>query len=160
MEAGGGFIEDVEGAAGGFAAEFGGELDPLGFAAAQGGAGLPEADVAETDFSEGEAGFVDLRNGAEKVHGFIHRHVEHVRDVHALVGNLQRLAIVAAAIAGFARDIDGRQEMHLDRDEAVTLAFFAASAFDIKTKTAWAVAANLGGREAREKIADVVKDTC
>ncbi len=50
MEAGGGFVEDVEGApvAGG-ALEFGGELDVLGFAAGKLSGGLSEAQIAETD---------------------------------------------------------------------------------------------------------------
>ena len=37
MEAGGRFVQDVEGVAGCLAAQFGGELDALGFAAAEGG---------------------------------------------------------------------------------------------------------------------------
>ena len=40
VEAGGGFVEDVDGLAGGALGEFGGELDALGFAAGEGGGWL------------------------------------------------------------------------------------------------------------------------
>ena len=46
MQAGGGFVEDVECSAGVAFGEFEGELDALGFAAGEGGGGLAEADVA------------------------------------------------------------------------------------------------------------------
>jgi hypothetical protein len=45
-----------------FAAKFGGELDALGFATAQGSARLSQANVPEADFSQGEQRFVDLRH--------------------------------------------------------------------------------------------------
>ena len=53
VEAGGGFVEDVDGLAGGALGEFGGELDALGFATGKGSGGLAEADVAEADIDEG-----------------------------------------------------------------------------------------------------------
>ena len=66
VEAGGGLVEDVEGAAAGFGCRFvggaagdgarggevRGELDALGFAAGERGGGLAEADVAEADLVE------------------------------------------------------------------------------------------------------------
>ena len=51
VQAGGGLVEDVERAAGRFAAQLGGELDALGLAAAEGGGGLAEANVAQADFA-------------------------------------------------------------------------------------------------------------
>ena len=50
MQAGGGFVEDVECSAGVAFGEFQGEFDALGFAAGEGGGGLAEADVAERRF--------------------------------------------------------------------------------------------------------------
>lgn len=46
VQAGGGFVEDVERSAGVTFGEFEGEFDALGFAAGEGGGGLAEADVA------------------------------------------------------------------------------------------------------------------
>ena len=45
VQAGGGFVEDVERSAGVAFGEFEGEFDALGFAAGEGGGGLAEADV-------------------------------------------------------------------------------------------------------------------
>ena len=53
VQAGGGLVEDVEGAAGGGAGELAGELDALGFAAGELGGGLAELEVAEADVLEG-----------------------------------------------------------------------------------------------------------
>src|SRR5580693_1077438 len=49
VQAGGGFVEDVESAAGLALGEFAGQLDTLGFAAGESGGGLAEGDVAKTD---------------------------------------------------------------------------------------------------------------
>ena len=46
VQAGGGFVEDIECSAGVAFGEFEGEFDALGFAAGEGGGGLAEADVA------------------------------------------------------------------------------------------------------------------
>ena len=46
MQAGGGFVEDVERYTGVAFGEFQGEFDALGFAAGEGGGGLAKADVA------------------------------------------------------------------------------------------------------------------
>ena len=53
VETGSWLVEDVEGFAGAAAGEFGGEFDALGFAAGEGGGGLTEFDVAETNFLDG-----------------------------------------------------------------------------------------------------------
>src|SRR5690349_7332341 len=58
MQAGGGFVENVESATGGFAREFAGKFDALSFAAGERCGALAEADVAEADFGEREANVV------------------------------------------------------------------------------------------------------
>lgn len=69
VEAGGGFVEDVEGVAVLGALEFGGEFDALGFAAGEFGGGLSEAEVAEADFAEGVEGAVDVGFFVEELCG-------------------------------------------------------------------------------------------
>ena len=53
MQAGGGFVEDVEGAAGVAFGEFAREFDPLRFATGEGYCVLSEADVGEADVEQG-----------------------------------------------------------------------------------------------------------
>src|SRR5437764_399139 len=61
VEAGGRFVEDVEGVGAADSLELGGEFDALGFAAGELGGGLAEADVAEADFAQDGEGAVDMR---------------------------------------------------------------------------------------------------
>jgi hypothetical protein len=64
------------------------------------------------------------------------RHVEHVGDRLALEQHLQRLAVVALALAHLAGDVDVGQEVHLDLDDAVALAGLAAAALDVEGEAA------------------------
>jgi hypothetical protein len=62
------------------------------------------------------------------------RHVEHVGDVLALEADVQRLAVVALAVALLARDVDVRQEVHLDLDLPVAAADLAAPPLTLNEK--------------------------
>ena len=80
--------------------------------------------------------------------------IEHVGDRLAAVPDLERLAVVPAALALLARDVDVRQEVHLDRDDAVALARFAAAALDVEREAARLEAARLRLGHHREQLAD------
>ena len=58
--------------------------------------------------------------------------VEDVGDRLAAVLDVERLAIVAAALALLARHVDVGQEVHLDGDDAVALTGLAAAALDVE----------------------------
>ena len=64
VQAGGGLVEDVEGAAGGALGQLARELDALRLAAGEGGRGLAEGDVAEADVGQGLQRAADLRDGS------------------------------------------------------------------------------------------------
>ena len=74
-------------------------------------------------------------------------------DLPAIV-DLERLAVVAPPLALLARDVDVRQKVHLDRDDAIALARLAAAAFDVERKPSRPEAARLGFGHHREQIAD------
>ncbi len=93
-------------------------------------------------------------HGGEELDAFLDRHVEHVGDRLALELHLQRLAVVALAVADVAGDVDVGQEVHLDLDDAVALAGLAAAALDVEGEAAGLVAARLGLRQAGEPVAD------
>ena len=82
------------------------------------------------------------------------RHLQHFVDVAALVLDLQRLAVVALAVADVARHVDVGQEVHLDLDHAVALAGLAAAALDVEGEASRAVAALARLRHAGEQLAD------
>ena len=86
---------------------------------------------------------------------FLDGHVEDVGDALALELHLQRLAIVALAVADVAGDVDVGEEVHLDLDQAVAGAGLAAAALDVEAEAAGLVAARLALGQAGEPVADV-----
>ena len=80
--------------------------------------------------------------------------VEDVGDRLAAVLDLQRLAVVAAALALLARHVDVGQEVHLDGDDAVALAGLAPPAFHVEREAARPEPAGPGVRHHREQVAD------
>ena len=154
MQAGGRLVEDVERAAGGALRQFLGELDALRLAARERRRLLADMDVAEADAVQQLQLVADARHRLEEVQRLLDRHVEHVGDRLALERHLQRLAVVALALADVAGDVDVGQEVHLDLDDAVALAGLAAAALDVEREAAGLVAARLGLGQAGEPFAD------
>src|SRR4030095_204272 len=111
---------------------------------------LPEADVPKPVFLERQECVGDLRDISKKARRLIDSHVQNVSDVFSFVGDLQCLAVVAAATADFARDIPIGEKMHLDLFHAVAFARFASTAFDIEAETTGVIPADPRAREARE----------
>ena len=157
VQAGRRLVEDVERPARRDLRELGRELDALRLAARQRRRGLPEADVAEADVVERLQPAADLRDVLEELDGLLDRHVEHVGDRLALEADLERLAVVALAVALLARDVDVRQEVHLDLDLAVAAADLAAPALDVEREAAGLVAARPRLLRLGEQVADDVE---
>src|SRR5207244_3815435 len=139
------FVENVDGAASRLFRELGRELDPLGFAARERGATLAELQVAQADIEERVQFVRNARHISKKSRRLIHGQVEHVGDVFSLISNFECFAIVSSAVADFALDINIRQKMHLDLDQATAFAVLAAPALDIKTETTGPIAAHARG---------------
>src|SRR5437764_14188514 len=83
-----------------------------------------------------------------------HRHLQHLGDVLALVVDLQRLAVIALALAHLTGDVDVGQEMHLDLLDTGTLAGFTAAALDVEGEPAGLVAANARLGHVGKELAD------
>ncbi len=149
MQTRGRLVENVERAASGALAQFLRELHALRFTARRRGRLLADMDVAEADALQCLERLPHAGHSLEEVGGFIDRRIEDVGNALALEQDLQGLAIVALTLAGVAGDIDVRQEVHLDLDQAVALAGLAAAALDVERKAARLLAARLGfGRPA------------
>ena len=158
MEAGGRLVEDVQRAAGGDLGELGRQLHSLRLAAGERRRCLAEADVVEADVVQGAQATGDLRHVLEEDDGLLDRHLEHVADVLALEADLERLAVVALAVALLAGHVDVGQEVHLDLDLAVAAADLAAAALDVEAEAARFVAARPRLLGLGEELADVVED--
>src|SRR5205809_5594435 len=141
------FVEDVDRAAGRALRQLGRELDPLRFAAGQRRPSLAKPQIAETDIQQRDELGRDRRHVPEKARRFIDSQIENVRNVFPFESNLERLAVVPLAAADFALDVNVRQKMHLDLDQAAAFTVLAATAFDVETKTAGIVSAHAGRRK-------------
>src|SRR5690606_12481295 len=139
---------------GGAARQLAAELDALRFAAAELRRRLADANVAEADVFQRLQLRQNRRNAAEAHARLADRHVEHVGNRLALVFDLQRLAVVARAVADFTRDVDVRQELHLDLKLALTLAVLAAATFDVEAEATGGVATDLAFRQVGEQLAN------
>src|SRR4051794_17002216 len=159
VQAGGRLVEDVEGVAGGDLGELGRQLHPLRLAAGERRRGLAEADVVEADIVQGAQAAGDLRHVLEELDRLLDRHLQHVADVLALEANLERLAVVALAVALLTGDVDVGQEVHLDLDLAVAAADLTAPALDVEAETSRLVTARPRLLSLGEELADVVEDT-
>ena len=61
----------------------------------------------------------DRGKGRKKFGGFLYRHFKHIGDGFTLVVHLKGLTVVTFAVAGLARYVHIRQEVHLDLERAV-----------------------------------------
>ena len=158
VQPGGRLVEDVERVAGGDLGELGRELHPLRLAARELRGRLAEPDVVEPDVVQRVEAARDLRDVLEERAGIRDRHLEHVGDRLALEADLERLAVVALAVALLAGHVDVGQEVHLDLDLAVAAADLAAPALDVEAEPAGLVAARPRLAGLGVELADVVED--
>ena len=157
VQAGGGLVEDIEDAAIVAARQVRGEFQALGFASREGGGGLPQAQVAETDFTQHLQLRNDFRDVAEKREGFPHGHLQHVVDVFSMEFDVEDAALETRAAAFFANQLDVGEELHFDGDSAVALAGLTAATRNVEGKMPGGVAAALGVGSFGEDVADGVE---
>ncbi len=154
VQAGGRLVQDIERSSGIPLGELQGELHALGFAPGERGRRLSEPDVAEADVDERLQPPGDGRHGGKEGRRFRRRHLEHLVDVLPAVADLERLAVVALAVADIAGDVDVGQEMHFHLRHAVALAGLAAPALHVEGEAPCVVPAPARLRHAGEKLAD------
>ena len=134
VEAGGGFVEQVERLAGVGPSKLGREFHALGFAAGERRRALAEREVVEADVAQRLQDAADLWDVGEQFDGLAARHVEHVGDALAVEAHFEHVGVVALAAARVALDPDIGQEVHLDADLAVAFARFAAAAGHVEAE--------------------------
>ena len=118
---------------------------------------LAQPHVAEADVDQRLHVAGDGRLVGEELERLLAAQVEHVGDVLVLERDVERVAVVAGALAHLARHVDVGQEVHLDLDRAVARAGLAAAALDVEAEPPGQVAAHLGLVGLGEQLADVVE---
>ncbi len=134
------------------------ELDALRLAAREFGRWLPQAQVADPDLPERVERAPHRRIVGKELECLVDRHREHVRDRLAAVGDLERLFVVARALADRAWRVHARQKQHLDEDETLALAVVAAAVRDVEREPSRVVAARPRELCRREQPADVIEE--
>ena len=150
-------IKNIDRLARGSLRELSCELYSLRLAAGELRGWLPETYVGKTHIVQCLDLSPDSRNIFKKCQSLLHGHIQDVIDTLALIVDIQCLAVIALAVADFARNIDIRKKMHLDLPDTVSLAGLAASALHIKGKSSFLITTHLRIDRAREQIADHVK---
>ena len=158
VQAGRRLVEHVDGPSRRSLLQFGGELDPLSLATGQGRCGLAHAHVAEAYVDECLKVARDRRNRGEELERLLDRHVEDLGDRLALVVNLERLPVVTSPVALLARDVDVREEVHLNTQGAITGTRLAPTTLDVEREASLEVAAHLCLGRLGEELANVVED--
>ena len=159
VQAGGGLVQDIYRGAGGLLGQLGGQLHPLGLAAGQGGGGLAQLHVPQPHVLQGLDALIQPGQVLEKGEGLLHRHLQNLVDVFALVAHLQGLPVVPLAFAHLAGHVDVGQEVHLDFQQPVPGAGLAPSAPDVEGEPAGAVAPGLGVLGGGKQLPDVVEQS-
>jgi hypothetical protein len=103
------------------------QLDPLGLAARERVARLPEAKVTQPHVNHRLQRSSNPRMVAEEVERHAYLHLEHIGHVLAAQLDTQRLRVVALASAHVASHPHVGEEVHLHADLALALACFATS---------------------------------
>ncbi len=136
VQAGGGFVQQVERAPGGAPAQLFGQLHALGFTPRERGGRLAELQVSQTHVrQDAQAG---SRGGyiGKQSQGFIDGHLQHLGDIVPPVMHRQGIRGEAPPMTGRAAHFDVREEVHLDRQHPGALTAFAAPAGHIEREVA------------------------
>ena len=150
-------IEEIQNTAGLTSGQFGRKFQSLSLASGERRGRLPQPEITQTHFGQGQARCMELGHSPKETHRLIDGELKDIGDVQALVSDLQRLAVVALPAAGLAGDIDRRKKVHLNFEKTISLALLAAPAFDIEAKATGVVAANPGRGDRGEEIPDLVE---
>lgn len=135
VETDGRLVEEIDGPLGRLAVELGSDLHPLRLAARECRRRLSQLEVAESHLVQGLQPVRDRRDLVEECVRVLNRHGKHLMDVLPLIGDLECLLGEALAVTDVARHVDCREEMHLDRDEAVAFAGLAAATWAVERET-------------------------
>ena len=157
VEAGSRLVENIHGLTRAAAGQLVGQLDTLRLAARKGRGALPQRDIPQAHVQQRLQLAGDFRLVGEEDDRLFHGHIQHVRDGLFLILDFQRFAVVACALADLAGNVDVRQEVHLDLEDAVALAGLAAAAPDVEAEPSRAVAPHFGVLRLGKDRADVVE---
>src|SRR5208337_3216291 len=120
------------------------QLEPLGLAAGERRRGLAQPKIVESYVQQRMDPSLDLAAVAEENERLARREIEDFRDVSPPVGDLEDLRAIARTTALGAAHVHIGQKLHVDREEAVSLAGATPPALDVEAEEARAIVSQLG----------------
>ena len=96
----------------------------------------------------------------EELERLLDRHVEDLGDVLVLERDVERVPVVAGALAHLAWHVHVGEEVHLDLDRPVTGACLAPATLHVEREPSGQVAPHLRLEARREQRADLVEHAC
>ena len=160
MQPCGRLIQNIDGFAGGASGQLFRQFDTLCLTAGQGRGLLANAHIAQPHTKHRLQLVPDKRHSLEILHTFFNCHIKDIRYRFVSPCYFQSFAIISFALAGITGDIDIRQKMHLNLDDAVSLTSFTTPAFHIEAEPAGGIAAAFGFRQAGKPFPDRGKGPC
>ena len=158
VQAGGRFVQDVDGAPGGTLLQLARELHPLRLTTGERRRRLAKTHVSQTDIHQSAKVARDRGHGSKEIRTLFDRHIQDLGDRLALEVDLEGLPVVTGALANLAGHVHIRKKVHLDLDRAVAGARLTAATLDVEGKTAGLIAADLRLRRLGKELPDVIED--
>ena len=157
MQAGRGFVEDVQRPARAWPRQLRREFHPLRLSPGEHGRRMADAEVAEAECVERSERAGNRRLVREERERVGDGHLEHVVNRRAAVPHRQRRVVEPAAVARLARHRHRAEELHPDLPDSRAFAGFAAAAADVEREAALAEAQADRLRFRGEQIAHAVE---
>ena len=115
MQAGGRFVQHIQGVTTAGPLQFGRQLDALRLAAGQLGCGLTQPQIAEADIGQRLQGPCRCGQIGEELRGRRNGHLQYIGDRRAVELHLESFGLVAAAVAGRAGAMGAGEEQQDNR---------------------------------------------
>src|SRR6476659_2550727 len=111
-------------------------------------------DVAEPDVVQRVELLINPWLILEECERVFYREIENVGNAESAEANLESFPIVSLSLAHVARHVHVGKKVHLDLDQAIAFARFAATAFHVERESARSVTADLRFGHLGEQLAD------
>ena len=119
---------------------------------------LSDFQISQTNLLEGFQLSGNFRVVFKENNTFVYRHFQNVIDGFPFVFHRKRFTVIAFSLADFAGNVNVRQKVHFNAQDAVALACLASAAFHIKGEPSGSVALCLCIVCFCEKVSDVCEN--
>jgi hypothetical protein len=114
--------------------QVGSQFHALRLAAGESRRRLPQTQISQANLLEGTQFFGYLGRLGEKSQRLLHRKIEHLMDILAVIAHFQHLRFVTRALALFTNQLHVGQKLHFHGNRAIALADLATASRHVEGK--------------------------